>query len=884
MRTNHFLKTILVGLMGVLLISFVLIAVPASQAQSSSSWSSPVNLSNAGSSTVPSVVTDSSGVTHVIWLDEFDGYKYSKTTDGATWTEPKKVRLPFAPQDEAQPVFLAGQDNEMHVFWLDRTFTLHYSKATSEPDNPARWSGTRRLAEGVVDFHAAISQQDVLHVGYVTVLAAQNNPIGVHYLNAKKNIWSRPQNLYTSQYFRSVESENANVRVAVSVVNEVETVYLVWDDRSQKQILMAKSLDGGTLWEDRTLIRGSESTPGLETPFNINIGTVGNKVLLLWQSGIPGVQCSQYSQWSTDGGKQFGPPEKVLDQFDACPQASELVVMNEDHSVVWLNTLNDVSLVAWDGARWSASQSQYEATTFPNPVTLDSVFLGCQNFFFHKGQLQLVGCDMGASGDIWFTSRSLGTLQDWFPPSTEWSSPVELASVDQEIAALSSVADHQNNIHALWVQTPIVNGVPGRASIQYAGWNGESWSSPVTVISGLEPGLLHISIKADSQNRLLLSWVDNKTGDIAFSWANLDQASKASEWKKTQYLPSTSQANSSPAIFADDTGKILVAYAVSINEHRGIYFVTSDDGGVTWTQPYQVFDAELAAWDIVDQPNVTLTGDGRLHVLFKRYAWRAEQRQSLGLYYSQSADGGVTWSDPEMVSEHPILWSTVFGYGTSTLHRLWQENNQLTLLSLHQISQDGGITWSSPIIVSSLDADSISLMTQTVDRAGNLHLLELTGQEHPMISDQMWNGAQWTPQELKELYVRDHGIPTSISGSVSSDGNLLLSVLVDFPPTTDQVPHGILSVGKSLNLPKDIPASPSYVIAAQPVAAATAGASDVDPLSTQPSPLAGLSDQQASLEKNKNVVGLLLVGGVLLLIIFIFRPIARKQNRVENSQ
>ena len=883
MRINSS-KDVLVGLMSVLLISSVLIAAPASQAQSSSSWSNPVNLSNAGSSTVPSVVTDSSGVTHVIWLDEFDGYKYAKTTDGVAWTEPKQVRLPFTPQDEAQPVFLSGQNDEMHVFWLDRLSTLHYSKVTSEPDNPARWSGTRRLTDGVVDFHATISPQGVLHVGYVTVLAVRNSPIGVYYLNATKNIWSRPQNLYTSQYFRSVQPETANIRVAVSAVNDVETVYLVWDDRSQKQILMAKSLDGGTLWEESTVVRGSESTPGLETPFNVNIGAAGNKVLLLWQSGIPGAQCGQYSQWSTDGGKEFGPPEKILDQFDACPQVSELVAVNEDYSVVWLNILNDVSLVAWNGSSWSEPQSQYDATTFPNPVTLDSVFLGCQNFSFYDGQLGLVGCDTGASGDIWFTSRSLGTLKDWFPPSTEWSSPVELTNVEQEIAALSSVADNKNNMHSLWVQTPIVNGAPGRATIQYAGWNGETWSSPVTVVSNLEPGLTQIGVKADSQNRLLLTWVNNKTGDLAFSWANLEQASKASEWKRPQFLPSTSQANSAPAILADDTGKILVAYAVSINEHRGIYFVTSDDDGANWTQPYQVFDAEAAAWDIVDQPSVTLTGDGRLHVLFRRYSWRAEQRQSLGLYYSQSADGGATWSDPEVVSEHPILWSAIFGYGTSTLHRLWQENNQSTFLSLHQISQDGGVTWSSPIIISSVNANSTSLMAQTMDQAGNLHLLELAGQDHPMISDQVWNGSQWSSEKVKELYVRDHGIPSAIAGSISSDGNLLLSVVVDFPPAIDQVAHGILSVDKSFNLPEDLPASLPYVIASQPVAASTAGPSEVVSSSTQTSPLDNLSDPQASLEKNKNIVGLLLVGGVLILIILIFRPIARRQNRVENSQ
>jgi hypothetical protein len=175
------------------------------------------------------------------------------------------------------------------------------------------------------------------------------------------------------------------------------------------------------------------------------------------------------------------------------------------------------------------------------------------------------------------------------------------------------------------------------------------------------------------------------------------------------------------------------------------------------------------------------------------------------------------------------------------------------------------------------------LISQTIDRAGNLHLLELSG-DRPTISDQVWNGSQWTPQELKELYVRDRGIPNSIAGSISSEGNLLLSVAIDFPPTTGPVQDGIVSVDKSFSLPKDIPASPAYTIVTQPSVVATAGASDAVSSSTQTSPLSGLSDSQSSLERNKNIVGLLLVGGVLILIILIFRPIARRQKRVENSQ
>jgi hypothetical protein len=573
----------------------------------------------------------------------------------------------------------------------------------------------------------------------------------------------------------------------------------------------------------------------------------------------------------------------MLDELAGCSQVSEFMMLNKDLSVVLLNSPESISLAAWNGSKWSKPQVQNEIAAFVNPATFDNVIFGCQKVSIHEGQLFIVGCDKGNGGDIWFSSRSLETIEDWFPSSLTWTAPVDVTNVDQEISALSSVADGENNIHTFWVQTPSLDRDTGETKIQYVGWKGQSWSNPATIISELDGTPMQLTVKADSQKRILLTWIDSKKGNLFFTWAESNRASTASGWETPQSLPSVSQVNRSPDILVDDSGKIIVAYAIPINEQRGIYFVQSDDGGTNWTQPFQIFDAAAAGWDIVDQPDISLTADGRLHVMFKRYSFQGEPRQSLGLYYTYSENGGVTWIDPEKVSEHPVPWSEIIRYDGQILHRLWQEYNQSMLISFHQISQDGGVTWSSPVIVSSISSNT-SLATQTMDRAGNLHFLQLTGKDNLTFLSHMWNGSSWISQEPQELYIKDRGIPSSITAGVSSNGDLLVSVLVDYPYLTSELKWGILSLGKSLELPEEMQTPyPAIIAVAEPTSGVAEDMSNILQSTAQTLPVSDLNNLPSSSSRNKNLVGILLLGGLIVLISIIFLSIFRKHDNPKKT-
>ena len=862
----------------------------SAHAQSILTWSPPTNLSNSGFASSPQLVADSNGTLHAMWIDQFEGYKYSNSTDGVTWTPPKTVKFPFPADPLVQPVLLADPAGGVHAFWRTVKNDLFYSKAVGELDVPATWTGTIKLASLVIDFDAVISPQAVLHVIFENTASAPTSkaaprsiPAGVYYLQLKGFNWSTPQALYPSQYLRSLTPDQANVHLAVSDANGVETVYAVWDDRPQKRIFLSRSLDGGSLWEAPTQIRSAEDNSGLEAPFNINVDAGNGAVLLLWQSGAPGGNCAQYSQWSANGSLEFAPPVRMPGILNGCPQVSDFLIGNGDLPLVWLNILDDIFLIGWNGSGWGDPQPQSEVTSFMNPVTLDTVFFGCQQPVVFNGQLHVVGCDKGSSGDIWFSSRPLGALENWFPPASAWSIPMEVVTVPQQLTALTSAADSQNNTHIFWVETSVVDGVEGASNIQYIRANEGGWSSPVNILPDAQTRPMQLNAAVDSQSRLLLSWVDRKTGDILFSWAESQNADKPSEWTKPQYIPSVSQTNSSPELLVDGSGKIIVAYAIPVNEQRGIYFVESSDGGATWTQPTQIFDAISVGWEMVDQPNLSLTGDGHLHLLFQRYVFREQTRRSLGLYYSQSSDGGITWTDPEVVSEHSVSWSEIVGYGASTLHRLWQEQRQGLFVSFHQISEDGGLTWSSPVILSSVQ-DPASLTVQTIDNAGNLYFLQLSTDDHLKMIDYIWNGSGWTSQEPKEFFIKDRGTPTALTASVSAKGDLRLSALVSYPGRTSQMKNGILSLGKTLPLPPDLPAPvPAVLPVAEVGAVVTEAVSNPLPAPTQVSPVIDLNRPTNPIAKYKNLAGLLLLGGILVLLLLIFRPLSRVQPRPKKT-
>lgn len=869
MKNNRFLffATLILSLFAGLFFG----SVGQSHAQATFDWSEPINLSNSGASSEPNLVIDARGIIHVIWVDEFDGYKYVQSVDGVTWTLPVSVRFPFSAEDDFPPMFLADESGVIHVLWMNGSNTLYYGSALSSSfDTPSSWTNIVELEESVVDFDAKVGLNGTLHIGYVNTHEGNNGPAGVYYRRLSGAGWSSVQGLHSSQYFRSLEVGNANVRLSVSGDN----IYFVWDDRPRKRVFFTRSIDGGRNWADATQIQGPEDLAGLEQPFNINVNASKEGYLLTWQVGIPGNNCIQYSQWSLDGENLLGSPVRMIDEFAACPQHTDFIAQDDSFLVALLRSRDDLSMIAWNGETWSELRTQGQLSTFINPITLDSVLLSCYKASLYKDRLFVVGCDSGAGGDIWFSSRLLGSFDEWFPPLSAWTPPSTLTSVDQEVSSLSSISDENNNIHVFWVQSPFSAADNGVASIHYSRWNGR-WSEPRGIISGLTRTPTNLSVATDNQGRILLSWVDGDMGDLYFSWANADRASIATEWARPELVGTGSQLGSSPDILADDSGKIIIAYSIPLNEDRGIYIVQTEDLGRIWSRPVNVINAVGENWDSTDHPLLSLTGDGTLHILFNRYSLR-EDGESEGLYYSQSTNGGLSWSQPRVVTENFVRWSQIVSLNDQPLHIVWQEKLGTGLVTLHQVSRDGGVSWENPVSVSNLPDNSAETALAT-DAGGHIHIIQTYVREDNLVLQVlMWDGSRWGSPDEREVNAREGYLEYSTIAEVSSQGTLQVVSSLVYPDSVDEAGSDVLSISRSVGQFSDDQIPPPLLISTPSALSGLPEMVNIQPTSTEPSPISSFVDTSAP--SRKNLFGLLLMAAALIGV-FVFVLPARKKRK-----
>jgi hypothetical protein len=760
-------------------------------------WSTPVNLSHSGSTTNPAIVVDSDGIVHVVWEDTIAGEMYT-SYDGTQWSTPVPVSLPFGPAPSGGAAQQSGPSNlrliadskgYVHAFWVERSnlqsgqsaLQLYYSRVLgSQFANGANWDAPQILANSAVDYDVALDIQDHIHLAYVRVLDESGFPPGIYYRQSAVSgaSWGNPKVLYQSQYFRSLTVQNANVSIATDRNSAGQNIYIAWDNRPRKQVYYSRSTDGGSNWSDPTEIDKPDTNNGFATPLNIRVATNSLGTLVEWQVGDNAGSCNQIYQWSTDSGSIWSDQHIMLDSLRGCAIENHYFESGDN---LFLATTIDAQIyfLAWNGENWSEPRLQTELSGFQDPETSTQVVFDCRSITQGpRDLLYVVGCDTGGGGDIWLTSRSLGDLNTWFSPPSTWSTPVVLTSGVNNFNSVTLLADKSGNFHAFWLQPNITPGITSTVSIigspqliYYSQLKGDQWLPPVTILNSTIKNAGQISASTDEASDLLLAWTEADTGDIRFSWANTGVANISSEWSKPVALPSLGSENASPFILAGGSGKIYVAYAIPLNEDRGIYFTQSNDNGSSWSQPVQIFNGVTAGSQMVDQPKLAITSDGVIHILWNQTSVIGENN-SPRLYYSRSLDGGMTWADPTVVVDGATDWDQILGFGNQ-VQRIWQasENDQ-TILWL-QTSTDGGLNWSQPASFSNFGGNlSIPDLTGSNIQEPNLFFVSNNPSGDQVLKQLIWDGKGWSAQEDFTFTNSPGDVIASLNAAVAATGNL----------------------------------------------------------------------------------------------------------------
>ena len=764
-------------------------AAPAA-AQTDEVWLPPVNVSQSGSAVEPTLAVDAQGGLHVLWQNPAAGFVYSQG-NGDAWSESLLLRLPFSeppfflPSDEDFVGFYAPQwvidaAGLAHGFWINGEQNLLYSRAPlATIADRASWTFPVVLADSASALDVLIDENGRFHLAYIRPEQTTPFPAGVYYRNSDSGgaEWSTAVSPYSSQYL-SASPDIAHISLAV----DGNAVFLGWDNRLLDAVFTARSGDGGATWSEPITVdsRGPDDDQEAVGPSSIEVVASGEMVHLTWQAEHTAGRCAQFHQVSDDGGITWlERPTVVGDSTLGCPTDGQFVAAN--NGLLFLMTTYSGSgfLQVWDSGQWSEADLQPPLAGFANPTTYRQVQLGCQQTTVTPdNHLIVVGCGQGVDFDVWLIERPLGVLDDWstrFLPTPVWAEPQTIASSSISFLPPQVVAAGDGRLHAFWSQPSegalTGNAVqPGRA-IYYSRLNAGQWSPARPVIISPIGKTDQPSAAADADGNLFVVWSGGVSGQVYFSRAVADRASSVAEWIAPLPLPSPRDAGSWPDIVVDEQGTLYVAYAIPLNEDRGIYLIRSDDGGDNWSEPVRVFDGAASGWPQVGPPKLALTGEGSLHLLWSRHSL-PDGIGPQALLYARSEDGGFNWTRAEEAIWQSAIWSELVAVGERELHQTWLAWQDGRLALFYQHSIDDGLTWSVPDSVFSPDtAGGPAVLISAADGPHIIQLARNVVDGRQMLLEWLWDGARW---RLGEGRVLDPGVieAEGITAVAAPDGRL----------------------------------------------------------------------------------------------------------------
>ena len=790
------------------------IQAPTTLAQEAENpWSVPYNLSKSGFSSKPSPIVDSTGVVHVIWLDSFDGYYYSAFVEGQ-WSQPRLIEFPFNERETmaSSPIRLLNDDTGyIHAYWTGPRNTLYHSVVSeTHIGSPGAWATPVEIARFVSGYDTAIDADGNTHLVYVRSQDEEGLPAGVYYRQSPDGYtWLRSQPIYLSPYFRSQEGNSHHVDISTTSVDDATRIFIGWDDPALNRVSIRRSNDGGETWDDPYDVARPGGAALAGNPFGILVWPKGDDTMVIWQTGVPEESCSTSYMTSEDGGESWGEAQFLLGNLLGCPTDSQFFESSDGAAILMTTIQDQVYLLAWNGVQWSESLVQSILGGFKDPATNALVTFQCPMAAIGgENMLYYAGCDPDGTGDVWITDRAIGLVADWFPPPPVWSKPSLLAGNAMKIFKPVSISDSSGRIHVLWTQEDQSESGERVTPIYYTRSGEEGWLTPVHILDSPDKSAEHLQIAIDSKDRLFLVWNGYRSGEIYFSWASAEQASTKSEWTDPLILPSLRTLNSSPSIVSTASGDLFVAYALTLNENRGIYLVSSSDGGVSWSSPMLVVDAVAAGLNMVDSPILSRTESGRLHLIFSQDSIPGDGKP-VSIYYLFSDDDGATWSQPVQIVERTLDWFQMITPGGLNVQRFWQNVEQNVSSTWQNISTDDGVAWNRPVSVTSFGGIA-GLVDVVFDPTGRLHLMQVVDDppSRQILKHWIWDGEQWSAQEDMVL-ANTADIHTDFIDVVGAiDGRLGVSYVVEHSPVSeDQIPFELRYSERKIELPLLSPTS-----------------------------------------------------------------------------
>jgi len=207
-------------------------------------------------------------------------------------------------------------------------------------------------------------------------------------------------------------------------------------------------------------------------------------------------------------------------------------------------------------------------------------------------------------------------------------------------------------------------------------------------------------------------WATNRTGNYDIFFKTTDD--NGLTWTDERQLTTSAENDNAPAICQTSDQAILIVWQrkLSGSENYDIFLKKTLDYGSTWSS-----DTRLTTNSAPDKlPSIIQARNGRIWVV-----WQSYRDNDMDIYYKTSLDNGAKWStETRLTTENdldtdPAIYQTISG-------RIWvvyasRQPVQTSQDDLYYMTSDNGVTWSSRVqLTNDVNDDLYPAITQSKDR------------------------------------------------------------------------------------------------------------------------------------------------------------------------
>ncbi len=340
------------------------------------------------------------------------------------------------------------------------------------------------------------------------------------------------------------------------------------------------------------------------------------------------------------------------------------------------------------------------------------------------------------------------------PGRCVWSEPINLSqSPDDDTTFGQIIGDPSGRVHAFWSERPGEDAQGfARDYVAYRVWDGAAWSAVADILvsppSKAITFVYDVAISPDA-GQIYLLW-RNEVG-LFVSSASPDNAINPHEWRTT-IVASGSAMSGWPRIALDNGSRLHV---LLIDGNETVQHTASLDEGRTWRAPTTIWTNPNQG-QALDRQEFIIGRGGTLHAAWQINLDQAQKWAAYGVYYSQSTDGGATWTSPVVWESIPRGYAdpALFEDSHGTLHLFWNGAAGTLDGRYYAWSEDAGKTWSPVVqLTGGYYTGGRSGAPRLVeDSAGVLHVVHASqmasaGSDSRVVTSYL-AGHAWSPPEV----------------------------------------------------------------------------------------------------------------------------------------